>query len=76
MLYHFLAGTSASISVSVLSQQYESNHNRLPISIKQERNIDLLDLNKIYKNNLSFTDKEINNYYDKNKDLFKDTYIN
>ena len=42
--------------------------------IKQERNIDLIDLNKIYKNNLSFTDEEKNNYYKKNRDLFKFTY--
>ena len=48
--------------------------NNLYNKIKQERNIDLIDLNKIYKNNLSFTDEEKNNYYKKNRDLFKFTY--
>ena len=48
--------------------------NNLYDKIKQERNIDLIDLNEVYKNNLSFTDKEINNYYKKNKNLFIYTY--
>jgi len=44
--------------------------NNLYNKIKQERDIDLIDLNKVYKNNFSFSNKEINNYYKKNKDLF------
>jgi peptidyl-prolyl cis-trans isomerase D len=42
--------------------------------IKQERSIDLIDLNKIYEKNLSITKKEMNDYYDKNKNLFKYSY--
>ena len=48
--------------------------NNLYNKIKQERNIDLIDLNKVYKNNLSFTNEEKNNYYKKNRDLFKYTF--
>ena len=44
--------------------------NNLYNKIKQERNVDLIDLNKVYKKNLSFTNDEIKNYYEKNKNLF------
>ncbi len=48
--------------------------NNLYNKIKQERNVDLIDLNKVYINNLSFTNEEKNNYYKKNRDLFKYTF--
>ena len=42
--------------------------------INQKRNIQLIDLNNVFKKELNFTDKQIKTYFDKNKDRYKNIY--
>lgn len=48
--------------------------NNLYDKIYQERNIDLINLNDVYKKNLKISDDEINNHYNKNKNDFNYIY--
>ena len=50
--------------------------NNLYDKIYQERNIDLINLNDVYKKNLKISDDEINNHYNKNKNDFNYIYKN
>jgi len=42
--------------------------------INQKRNIELINLDKVYKEKISFTNDELIKYYEKNKDRYKETY--
>jgi len=42
--------------------------------INQKRNIELINLNKIFKKNLNFTENEIKSFYEKNINLYKEIY--
>ena len=42
--------------------------------INQERNIQLIDLNDYFKKEFNFSEKQINSYYENNKDDFKQIY--
>ena len=43
--------------------------------INQTREVEIIDLNIALKNEIKFTDDEIKNNFDKNKDKYKDIYI-
>ena len=42
--------------------------------INQKRNIELINLNKIFKKDFNFTENEIKSFYEKNKNLYKEIY--
>ena len=42
--------------------------------INQKRNIELINLNKIFKKDFNFTENEIESFYEKNKNLYKEIY--
>ena len=48
----------------------EFNVSEIFDKIHQKRNVEILDLNKIFEKKIVFTDTEINNYYEKNKNKF------
>ena len=48
----------------------DMNYNR----INQKRDIEIINLNDIFNQKLNFTDSEIESYFNKNKDNYKDIY--
>jgi len=42
--------------------------------INQKRNIDLINLNNIFKKDFNFSENEIKSFYEKNKNLYKEIY--
>ena len=42
--------------------------------INQKRNIELINLNDVFKNNLNFSDDQIKSYFNNNTDRYKETY--
>ena len=64
-LFDFVGGGIVPASFLV-----ESSHNQ----INQKRNIEVINLNNVYKEKLNFTNSEIENYYTENSDNFKIAY--
>ena len=42
--------------------------------INQKRNVQLIDLNKIFNNELNFSESEIKSYFEINKEEYKEIY--
>ena len=48
--------------------------NKLYDKINQKRNIELINLNNVFKKKLNFSDKQIKSYFENNKDKYKEVY--